>query len=77
MHLTAEGAADTVVGLSAATNGIVLLNDPAHAYSILHPSSIFVADYLPALVNAVRVFIGVGAMVLSGSSPHGRTGYRP
>jgi uncharacterized membrane protein YccC len=63
VHLTAEGAADTVVGLSAAANGIVLLNDPAKAH-ILRPSTFLVADYLPALVNAVRVFIGVGATVL-------------
>jgi uncharacterized membrane protein YccC len=64
-HLIAEGAAETVIGLSAATNGIMLLNDPAKARNILHrPSAFFVADYLPALVNAVRMFIGVGATVL-------------
>jgi uncharacterized membrane protein YccC len=64
-RLVAEGAAETVIGLSAATNGIMLLNDPAKARNILHrPSAVFVADYLPALVNAVRMFIGVGATVL-------------
>lgn len=63
-HLTAEGAAETVIGLSAATNGIMLLNDPAKARDVLRrPSGFFVADYLPALVNAIRVFIGVGATV--------------
>jgi len=65
VRLTAEGTAETVIGLSAAANGIMLLNDPANARDIPRPpSALSVADYLPALVNAVRVFVGVGAMVL-------------
>jgi uncharacterized membrane protein YccC len=64
MYLTAEGAAETFIGLSTAANGITLLNDPASARDVLHSSTFFVADYLPALVNAVRVFVGVGATVL-------------
>lgn len=45
---TDDLSADTAVGLSAAANGIVLLNDPANAHNILRPAAFFVADCLPA-----------------------------
>lgn len=63
VHLTARGAADAASGLAAAVNGRTLLNDPARARD-RPPAGFYVADYLPALVNAFRVFLGVGAAVL-------------
>lgn len=64
MRLTADGAADVASGLAAAANGLALLDDPANARDPPRSRGIFVADYLPALVNALRVFLGVGATVL-------------
>jgi uncharacterized membrane protein YccC len=63
VYLTARGTADAVSGLAAAGNGLTLLNDPARARN-RRPSGFVVADYLPALVNAFRVFLGVGTAVL-------------
>ena len=64
VRLTADGAADVASGLAAAANGLALLDDPANARDPPRSPGIFVADYLPALVNALRVFLGVGATVL-------------
>jgi uncharacterized membrane protein YccC len=64
VRLTADGAADVASGLAAAANGLALLDDPANAVDPPRSPSLFVADYLPALVNALRVFLGVGAIVL-------------
>lgn len=63
MYLTARGAADAASGLAAAGNGLTLLTDPARARD-RPPPGFFVADYLPALVNSFRVFLGVGTAVL-------------
>ena len=64
LRLTADGAADAALGLAAAANGLALLDEPARAREVPYAPSFIVADYLPALINALRVFIGVGAMVL-------------
>jgi uncharacterized membrane protein YccC len=64
LRLTADGAADVASGLAAAANGLALLHDPANARDPPRSPGIFVPDYLPALVNALRVFLGVGATVL-------------
>lgn len=63
VYLTARGAADAASGLAAAGTGLTLLDDPARARD-RPPSGFFVADYLPALVNSFRVFLGVGTAVL-------------
>jgi uncharacterized membrane protein YccC len=64
VRLTADGAADVASGLASAANGLALLDDPANARDPPRSPGIFIADYLPALVNALRVFLGVGATVL-------------
>jgi uncharacterized membrane protein YccC len=64
VRLAADGAADAAAGLAVAANGLALLDDPANARDLQRSSGFFVADYLPALVNALRVFLGVGAVVL-------------
>ncbi len=64
LRLTSGGSADVAAGLALATNGLMLLNDPAKARDVWRPPGLFVADYLPAFVNGFRVFVGVGAAVL-------------
>ena len=64
LRLAADASAEVASGLESAANGLALLSDPAHARDVFRIPSIVVADYLPALINAVRVFIGVGAVVI-------------
>jgi uncharacterized membrane protein YccC len=64
LRLTADGAADVASGLAAAANGLALINDPARARAVARAPKLVVADYLPAMINALRVFLGVGAVVL-------------
>jgi len=56
MRLTAEYAASTVVGLALATNGLTLLSDPREARDLSQPFGLLIADWLPALANALRYF---------------------
>lgn len=64
LRLMADGAADVAAGLASAANGLALIDDPARARSVARPPRLVVADYLPAMINALRVFIGVGVVVL-------------
>ena len=64
VRLTADGAANVASGLAVAANGLALLTNPANARDLPRSPQFFVADYLPAIVNATRVFFGVGAVVL-------------
>jgi len=64
MRLTAEYAASTVVGLALATNGLTLLSDPREARDLSQPFGLLIADWLPALANALRVFLGVGVTII-------------
>ncbi len=64
LRLSADASAEVASGLEAAANGLALLSNPAHARDVVRIPSIVVADYLPALVNAVRVFVGVGVVVI-------------
>ena len=60
-RLLADAAARLALGLAAAANGLALLRDPAAARTPARASGFVVADYLPALVNAVRTFLAVCA----------------
>lgn len=64
LRLTADGAADVASGLASAANGLALIDDPARARAVARAPKLVVADYLPAMINASRVFLGVGAVVL-------------
>lgn len=64
LRLTADGAADVASGLATAANGLALIEDPARARAVARVPRLVVADYLPAMINALRVFLGVGAVVL-------------
>ena len=63
-RLMADGAADVASGLAAAANGLALIDDPARARAVARVPKLVVADYLPAMINALRVFLGVGAVIL-------------
>lgn len=63
-RLLADAAARVALGLSAVANGLALLHDPAAARDPARRPSIAVADILPALVNAIRVFVSVGVAIL-------------
>jgi uncharacterized membrane protein YccC len=63
-RLAAEGTADVMAGLSLAANGLTLLQNPANASDLDRHFDLFVADWLPALLNALRTFLSTGAVVL-------------
>ncbi len=63
-RLLADAAARVALGLSAAANGVALLHDPAAARDPARRPSVAIADALPALVNAIRVFVSIGAAIL-------------
>jgi uncharacterized membrane protein YccC len=64
IRLAADGAANAAAGLAVAANGLELLIDPAKARDLKPSFNFFVADWLPALVSALRVLFGVGAAIL-------------
>jgi uncharacterized membrane protein YccC len=64
LRLMADGTADAALGLATAANGFALLEDPARAWDIQTVGSGAVADYLPALINALRAFVGISTMIV-------------
>jgi uncharacterized membrane protein YccC len=64
LRLMADGAADVASGLAAAANGLDLIDEPARARDVVRVPKLVVADHSPAAINALRVFVGVGAVVL-------------
>jgi uncharacterized membrane protein YccC len=60
----ADRTAEALLGLSRALNGLVLLADPARAVARRGVAWFRVPDPLPSLVNAVRVFVTIGAVEL-------------
>ena len=63
-RLLADAAADMALGLAAAANGVALLRNPAAACDPGRIPGFVVTDTLPAFVNALRVFLTVGVMIL-------------
>ncbi|WP_237476867.1 FUSC family protein [Lichenibacterium dinghuense] len=63
-RLLADAAARLALGLAAAANGLALLRDPARARDPGRGPGFVVADYLPAVVNAMRTFVSVLAGLL-------------
>ena len=65
LRLLADKTAQTVAGIAQALNGVALLvADPARPFSRRGIKQFRVADWLPALVNAGRAFITIGAVAL-------------
>ncbi|MBV8092739.1 MAG: FUSC family protein, partial [Acetobacteraceae bacterium] len=65
LRLLADAAAGTLAGISHALNGLALLvADPARSVPRRGITHLRIPDWLPALVNAGRSFVTIGAMML-------------
>ncbi len=64
LRLLADGTAEALTGVSRALNGIVLLTDSDQSAPQARRARFRVPDLLPALVNAMRVFIVIGVVEL-------------
>jgi uncharacterized membrane protein YccC len=64
LQLLADQTAGAMIGIQRALDGLVLLVDPAHAIRGRRTVRLRIPDLLPALVNAVRTFVTIGAVEL-------------
>ena len=65
LRLLADKAAETFAGIAHALNGLALLvADPARSIPRRGSKRVRVPDWLPALINAGRAFVTIGAVVL-------------
>jgi uncharacterized membrane protein YccC len=64
LRLLADRAAEALIGIQGALNGLVLLVDPIRAIRGHRGARLRVPDLLPSLVNAGRVFVTIGAVEL-------------
>ena len=62
--LRAGPTAEALIGIRRALDGLLLLVDPARNIPVPRSAGLSVPDLLPALVNAVRVFVTIGAVEL-------------
>ncbi len=63
LRLLADQTAHLLAGFAALLNGLALLvADPHRPLSRNHRVRLYVADWLPAFVNAVRAFVTIGAV---------------
>jgi uncharacterized membrane protein YccC len=63
LRLVADQTARVLAGLSEVLDGLALLvADPARPRSRRHRARLYVSDWLPALVNAGRVFVTIAAV---------------
>jgi uncharacterized membrane protein YccC len=60
----ADRTAEALFGIRRALGGLQLLADPTRAVGGEQVARLFVPDWLPALVNALRVFLTIGALEL-------------
>lgn len=64
LRLLADSAAEALLGLSRALNGLALLSDPERAIAGPGAARLRTPDWLPALINAARVFVTIGVVEL-------------
>ena len=65
LRLLADNAAETFAGIAHALNGLALLvADPARSNTRRGSKHVRVPDLLPALINAGRAFVTIGAVAL-------------
>jgi uncharacterized membrane protein YccC len=64
LRLLADGTAEALIGISHALNGLALLTGSDQAVLQAQPARQPIPDFLPALVNATRVFVTIGAAEL-------------
>jgi uncharacterized membrane protein YccC len=62
LRLLADRAAEALIGIRRALNGLLLLADPARNIPGTRSAWFGVPDLLPALVNAVRVFVTIATV---------------
>jgi uncharacterized membrane protein YccC len=63
-RLLADRTAAALIGIQSALNGLLLLADPDRAIRAPRAAPLRVPDWLPSLVNAVRVFVTIGGVEL-------------
>ncbi|SFK11943.1 FUSC family protein [Methylocapsa palsarum] len=64
LRLLADSAAEAMLGLSRASNGLALLKHPGRAAAASGAADLSVPDWLPAAINAVRAFLTIGVVEL-------------
>src|SRR5882762_2124171 len=62
LRLLADRTAEALIGIRRALNGLLLLVDPARNIPGSRPAWFRVPDWLPALENAVRVFVTIATV---------------
>jgi uncharacterized membrane protein YccC len=60
----ADRTAEGLLGIRRAIDGLVLLSDPTRTSRGARADELRIPDWLPALVNAVRAFVTIGAVEL-------------
>jgi uncharacterized membrane protein YccC len=63
-RLLADNAATAMLGMARALNGLTSVVDPCDVIAVKGRARLCVADWLPPSVNALRVFVTVGAISL-------------
>ena len=63
-RLLADRAALALIGIRRALDGLLLLTHPARAIRGARFGWLHIADWLPSFVNAVRIFVTIGAVEL-------------
>jgi uncharacterized membrane protein YccC len=64
LRLLADQAAEALIGIRRALDGLLLLIDPTRNIPRSRADRFRMPDVLPALMNAVRIFLAVGAVEL-------------
>ncbi len=64
LRLLADNAAEALLGVARALNGLALLVDPGRAISGPRTARLHAPDQLPAVINATRVFVTIAAVEL-------------
>ena len=63
-RLLADQAANAMLGVARALNGLVFVDDPGRADPRMRMARLHVPDWLPPSINAVRAFVTIGAAQL-------------
>jgi uncharacterized membrane protein YccC len=64
LRLLADASAETLLGLARALEGLAVLIDPGRRIARSSTVRLHIPDLLPALVNALRIFLTIGAAAL-------------
>ena len=64
LRLLADQTAEALIGVRRALDGLLLLADPFRAIRGERAARFYAPDWLPCLVNSVRIFITIGAVEL-------------